>query len=171
MRAGRFAVVVVAASAFMFAGCGGSSGGQAAKSTSPATSAGVSTTTAGATTSSGASQTGGSLLGPADLCVLITKAQAEAIVGPNPQKQDSGATECVWGSSDASKRVYVQRMRPDSPGVGCGTGATPVSGLGNSAERRPGCFSVKVIQTVFVFGSSDTSVDLEALARTAVGRL
>jgi hypothetical protein len=104
------------------------------------------------------------------MCVLLTKAQAEAIVGPNAQRQDSGASECVWGSPDASKRVYVQRFKADTPGATCGPGATPLSGLGDSAEKGPSCVLVKVVGTAFLFGSFEP-FDLEPIARTAVGRL
>jgi hypothetical protein len=105
------------------------------------------------------------------MCVLITKAEAEAVVGPNAQQQDSGKAECVWGSRDASKRISVQRFAAGSPGATCGPNATPSTSVGDKAEKAPGCFAVKVINTALLFGSSDTSVDMEPFAIKGVGRL
>jgi hypothetical protein len=161
---------VVLIVAVVAVGCGGG-GSNATKSPSSSPSTGASTASTGSTASSGSTSSSVPLAGPSDLCVMITKAEAEAVVGPNARQQDSGMTECVWGSQDSSKRIYVQRLPVDSPGATCGPNATPSTSVGDKAEKAPGCFAVKVINTAFLFGCSDTSIDMEPFAVKGVGRL
>jgi hypothetical protein len=157
--------------ALVAAGCGGGGSNATKSTTSSSPSTASSTASTGSPASSGSTSSNVPLAGPADLCVLITKTEAEAVVGPNAQQQDSGMTECVWASQDSSKRIYVQRFAADSPAATCGPNATPSTSVGDKAEKGPGCFAVKVINTALLFGCSDASVDMEPFAVKGVGRL